>query len=90
LSLFPVYSPLACAISNTNEKKQRSLHKRPNEKTQNYLKLPNTNSEVRLVETIWDIPAERAKLPPFLNMCVEEAKTEQQFFKYLNTNTAHD
>ena len=50
----------------------------------NYLKLPNTNSQVRLIKAIRDIPAKGSKLPSFLNMCVEEAKTKEQFFKYLN------
>jgi len=36
------------------------------------LLLPHADPEVRLIELVWDIPAEGPKLSPLLHYCVEE------------------
>jgi len=42
------------------------------------LLLPHADPEVRLIELVWDIPAEGPKLSPLLHYCVEETESKQQ------------
>ena len=41
-----------------------------------HLKLANADTQVRLIESIRDVPAERAELTTLLNQSVEETKTK--------------
>lgn len=50
-----------------------------------YLKLSHAYVEVRLIEPIGDIPAQRPKLFPLLNKCMEEAKPKEEFLPNLVT-----
>ena len=43
-----------------------------------HLQLPHGDTEVGLVELIGNVPAEGAKLPPFLNQSMEETQPKQQ------------
>lgn len=44
----------------------------------NYLKLSNRDSEIWLVEFIWNIPTQRSEFPPLLDQGVEEAEPKQK------------
>ena len=48
-----------------------------------YLELPDGDPQVRLVELVGDVPAQRAELAPLLHQGVEEAKAEQQLLEHL-------
>lgn len=48
-----------------------------------HLELPHTDTQVRVIEAIWDVPAQRPKLPPLLHQCMEEAEREEQLFPSL-------
>ena len=48
------------------------------------LQLTNRDAQVRLVESIRNVPAEWTKLDALLNECVKEAETKQQLLKLLH------
>lgn len=44
-----------------------------------HVKLSDTNSQICLIEFIWNIPSKRTELPPLLYDTVEEAETKEHF-----------
>lgn len=42
-----------------------------------HLQLPHADSQISLIELIWDVPSQRSKLAALLNQSVEEAQTIQ-------------
>lgn len=55
---------------------------------QEYVQLLYTNSQISLIEFIWNIPTQRSKFPPFLNQCMEETEAIQQLLEF-NLLTEH-
>ena len=48
-----------------------------------YLQLSHADAEIRIVESVGDVPSQRSELSSFLDECVEEAETEDQALEYL-------
>ncbi len=45
--------------------------------------MPDADTQVRLVEPVWDVPAKGTKLPSLLDQSMEETQAKEQFLPYL-------
>ena len=45
-----------------------------------HLQLSHTDTKVRLVKPVWNVPSKRPKLATFLDKCMKETQSKQQLF----------
>ena len=52
-----------------------------------YLQLPDADAQVRLVESVGNVPSQRTVLLPLLNQSMEETHPVQQLLPHLHNTT---